>query len=115
MIFLRVIIGISAALVALCWIGLMMVGKALTWGRAGSGREDLLANSMIIGVPVLSLLMLISTFLPTARTYMHVVAVPVALMFLTMIWVATESRGTAVLGFGYFGLWLVYYWQAVWR
>ena len=116
MIALRILVGVSCVLVGGGWMLLMAIGKGLrSWGRAGSGREDLFTNAAVFAVPVVCVLMLLTTFLPDVRGVMHAVAVVVGLACIVMAWVATQSLGTAALGFAFLGLWLLYYWLAVWR
>ena len=113
---LRVPIGVISALLTIGWAALLVIAGGLySWNRAGSGSTKVAGTMLAVGVPALALAILVTTFVPSARGFLHAVAVVVLLCCAGLVWVAKESPGTAVFGFAFLGLSLVYYRLAVWR
>jgi hypothetical protein len=54
-------------------------------------------------------------FIPTARSFLHAVAVGVALAMVTSISVIATHPGEGSLYLCFFGLWMIYYFLAVWK
>jgi hypothetical protein len=114
MLALRILIGVTSVLLMLGWAALLVVAGGLrSWYRSGAGRENVAGALLSVAVPALCLALLLTVVFPS-RGLLHTVAVVVGLCCVGLVWVATQSPGTAFFALAYLAPWIVYYWLAAW-
>lgn len=107
---LRWILGIVTGLTAGGWI---VLGIWANGFRRSFGASENAAWKIV--VPLLVMIALLASLLaPTQRGLMHTVAVAVVLLVVGCLWLVQKAPFLSLMGLIYFGLWLTYYWQAVW-
>jgi hypothetical protein len=107
---LRWIIGIITALGAAGFLALVVFGDGF---RRSYGASE---NGLFkVGVTlVIQAALLASIAAPNQRLLLHSVAVVVVSLIAGCLWIYRESAFVGTTGLAYCGMWLGYYWQAVW-
>ncbi|HUQ83878.1 MAG TPA: hypothetical protein VM076_22200 [Gemmatimonadaceae bacterium] len=108
---LRWTIGIITALLAAGWVALDVVGTGF---RRSFGASDTSPLLSIVPV-VVALLVIASVAWPERRLLLHVVAVVMLALAVGCVFLARETVFVATVGLAYAGLWLLFYYRAVWR
>jgi hypothetical protein len=116
MLFLRWILGIACSLALAGFVLIMIVGKGIRSAyQSGAGTTDIIRSTAVYAIPILLAAMLASLFLPTARGFLHAVAVGVIVAMVTSITIIGTHPGEGSLYFCFFGLWMIYYFLAAWK
>ena len=107
---LRWILGIITAIGTAGFLALVVFGDGF---RRSFGASENGALKVGISVVVQAAL-LASIAAPNQKMLMHCVAVVIAALIAGCLWIYRESAFVGTSGLAYCGMWLGYYWQAVW-
>ena len=107
---LRWTLGIITALASAGFLALVVFGDGFR--RSYGASEN---GALKVGVSlVVQAALLASIVAPGQRMLLHGVAVVVALLIAGCLWIYRESAFAGTTGLAYCGMWVGYYWQAVW-
>ena len=112
---LRWLIGLASAAALVLFLLIMIVGQGLSDAyRSGSGGEAIMRTFLTFAVPLMLVGMLVTAFAPHSRVLMHCVAACVVAAAAGCTSLLSSHPGEGLLYMGFLGLWLLYYFLAVW-
>src|SRR3954463_14636966 len=107
---LRWTLGIITALATAGFLALVVFGDGFR--RSYGASEN---GTLKVGISlVVQAALLASIVAPAQRVLLHTVAIIVALLIAGCLWIYRESAFAGTTGLAYCGMWVGYYWQAVW-